>query len=43
VRNAFKTVKGVEEALPRPASKGARLANETGFSLHRMYAYKAEA
>ena len=32
VQNAFKTVKGVKEALPRPASKGARLANETGFS-----------
>ncbi len=32
VQNAFKTVKGIEEALPRPASRGARLLNETGFS-----------
>ena len=35
VRNAFKTVKSVEEALPRPASKGASLVNETGFSADR--------
>ncbi len=27
VQNAFKTVKGVEEALPRPTSKGACLVN----------------
>ncbi len=32
VQNAFETVKGVEEALLRPASKRARLVNETGFS-----------
>jgi hypothetical protein len=35
VQNEYKTVKGVEEALPRPASKGARLVNETGFSADR--------
>ncbi len=35
VQNAFKTMKGVEEALLRPASKGARLVNETGFSTDR--------
>ncbi len=32
MQNAFKTVKGVEEALPTPASKGSSLVNETGFS-----------
>jgi hypothetical protein len=32
VQNTFKTVKGVEEALPRPASEGASLVNEAGFS-----------
>jgi hypothetical protein len=35
VQNAFKTVKGVEEALPRPATKGISLVYETGFSADR--------
>ncbi len=35
VQNVFNTVKGVEEALPRPASKRASLVNETGFSADR--------
>ncbi len=35
VQNAFKTVQGVEEALPRPASKGACLVNETDFRTDR--------
>ncbi len=35
VQNVFKTVKGVEEALPRPASKKASLVNETGFIADR--------
>ncbi len=35
VQIAFKTMKGVEEALPSPASNGACLVNETGFSADR--------
>ncbi len=34
-QNAFKKVESVEEALRRPASKGASLLNETGFSADR--------
>ncbi len=43
VQNKFKTVnlKGVEEALPRPASNGASLVNETGFSADRDLRFKS--